>query len=29
MTRNGGTAAVRTSPGHGTEVELSMTRVAQ
>jgi signal transduction histidine kinase/phage shock protein PspC (stress-responsive transcriptional regulator) len=29
MTRNGGTAAVRTSPGHGTEVELSMTRATQ
>ena len=29
MTRNGGTAAVRSSPGQGTEVELSMTRVAQ
>jgi signal transduction histidine kinase len=26
MTRNGGTAAVRSSPGHGTEVELTMTR---
>jgi len=29
MTRNAGTAAVRTSPGHGTEVELIMTRVTQ
>ena len=28
MTRNGGTAVVRSSPGQGTEVELNMTRTA-
>ena len=27
MTRHGGTAIVRSSPGHGTEVELNMTKV--
>jgi signal transduction histidine kinase/phage shock protein PspC (stress-responsive transcriptional regulator) len=26
MTRNGGTGTVRSSPGHGTEVELTITR---
>jgi signal transduction histidine kinase len=29
MTRNGGAAVVRSSPGQGTEVELTITRVAQ
>jgi signal transduction histidine kinase len=29
MARHGGTAAVRSSPGQGTEVELNMTRVTQ
>jgi two-component sensor histidine kinase len=29
MARNGGAAAVRSSPGQGTEIELSMTRAMQ
>ena len=27
MHRNGGTVAIRSRPGHGTEVELSMKRI--
>ena len=29
MIRNGGSAVVRSNPGQGTEVELTMTRAAQ